>query len=89
MSYDVNEILFFLRTPKSRREIETAFNLSNSERYHALSWLEKGGYITVEPTTVPHRTGRVWMYLAKRGQNPRLEETVLYTSEVHLCQSPM
>jgi len=84
---EINQLLFFLRTPKARREIETAFELSNSERYHALRWLEKGGYISSEPITVEHRRGRVWMYQAHKNQTPVLEEVIMYTSEVVLCKN--
>lgn len=45
MPYKVEEVLEFLKEPKSRKEIEEKFGLSNSESWHLVKWLEKGGYI--------------------------------------------
>jgi hypothetical protein len=56
------EILSFLTIWKTRKQVEDKFNLSNSESFHILRWLEKGKYITKKQLCLEKQTNRQWFY---------------------------
>jgi len=55
MQNSVDEVLDFLKEPKSRKEIEINFTLSNSESWHLVKWLEKANLVTVMPRITKHQ----------------------------------
>lgn len=67
MPYTINEVLEFLKNPKSRKEMEEKFGLSNSESWHLLNWLTKGNYIDdLGRIPVAGQPNRMKLYKAKK-----------------------
>jgi len=67
MRYKIEEVLDFMsKEPKSRKQIEEQFGLSNSESWHLVRWLEKGGYIdTLKNITIAGRPNRLTLFKKK------------------------
>jgi hypothetical protein len=77
--YKIDHVLFYLRTPRSRKEIEHMFELSNTESFHLVKILKKWGDIKEpEILAVNNHTNRVWYYETKAEFKPRY----IYSSEV-------
>ena len=66
MPYNVNEVLEFLKEPKTRKEVMEEFDLSNNESYHLMRWLTKGKFAQ-EYGRIPISgiSNRVKLYIAK------------------------
>ena len=59
---DINQILVFLSDWRTRWDLREAFNLSNTESYRLLRWLEKGRYIEVMVRVESKHQNRNWYY---------------------------
>ena len=66
MPYKVDDVLEFLANPKTRQEVALKFELSNSESWHLMRWLEKGKYVEVHKRIpIAGKPNRVTIYKAK------------------------
>lgn len=72
---NVLEVVKFLETFRTRKEIEENFGLSNTQSYNLIRWLLKGGYIEEYKVRLPdvdefNSTNRVWVYIRKESKKP-------------------
>lgn len=65
MNAEVDDVLDFLTSWKTREQLREKFDMSNTESYRYLRWLVKGGYIVRSKTHVSHHTNKCWVYKKK------------------------
>lgn len=58
----VEDVLAFLKSFKTRKEIQEKFNMSDTQVYHLLRWLKKSRSIEEIPMRVAGVTNRVVFY---------------------------
>lgn len=58
-----DEVLEFLNTYRTRKEVEEKFDLSNTESYNLLKWLRKAKLIKKMNIRVSGKTNRTWYYV--------------------------
>jgi len=62
---NVDEVLSYLSIWKTRAQVCEKFDMSNSESYHFLRWLEKGNYIIKTKLKIEKHTNKCWFYKVK------------------------
>lgn len=65
MEGKIDKVLEFLKTFRTRKELEAKFTLSNTESYHMINWLKKSKMIDEIQMRVSGKTNRQWYYKAK------------------------
>ena len=62
MTVEIDAVLKFLSTYRTRKEIEEKFKLHNTESYHLVKWLIKANLLEEMNIPVKGKTNRVWYY---------------------------